>query len=76
MGFFHLLAVLSLVNTVAYYTPTPGATGGVEGIYHITLSGMVSYNSITVALLIWRVYSYYIPILVGLIMIWRVRKLI
>ncbi len=76
MGFFHLLAVLSLVNTVAYYTPTPGATGGVEGIYHITLSGVVSYNSITVALLIWRVYSYYIPILVGLIMIWRVRKLI
>ena len=76
IGFFHLLAVLSLINTIAYYTPTPGATGGVEGVYHITLSGIVSYDAITISLFIWRVYSYYIPILVGLLLIWRVRKLV
>jgi len=73
MNFFKFLSLLSLVNTVAYYAPTPGASGGIEGMYQLVFSPIVGSEAVGAAILLWRIFSYYIPILIGLIFIWRIR---
>ena len=75
MNFFKFLSLLSLVNTVAYYAPTPGATGGIEGMYQLVFSPLVGGDAVGASILLWRIFSYYIPIFIGLIFIWRVKDI-
>ncbi|ABR30734.1 hypothetical protein SU69_04460 [Thermosipho melanesiensis] len=73
ISFFRLVGVLSLLNSIAYYAPTPGAAGGIEGVYQISLSGIIRPSVISSAIFLWRLFSYYIPICFGLLFIWRVK---
>ncbi|EKF49939.1 hypothetical protein H17ap60334_02528 [Thermosipho africanus H17ap60334] len=73
ISFLRLVGILSLINTVAYFAPTPGAAGGIEGMYQLSLRGIISSSIISRAILLWRLFSYYIPIFLGLVFIWRIK---
>jgi len=63
-----ILVAFVIINLVVYYVPTPGASGSVEGAYIWVFSGMTGVPGMTaVAVLVWRVATYYFHILFGLV---------
>ncbi len=74
MGFFKLTTLLALASTIAYYAPTPGASGGVEGTYQIVFSSIADPAVVASAVFVWRLFSFYAPIAVGLALSWRVKS--
>lgn len=66
--FSYLLGIMSLLNSIAYYIPTPGSSGGIEGTYQVVFSqifgGTLSIRLIT----IYRLITFYIPLLLGTIL--------
>ncbi len=48
------------------FIPTPGASGGAEGVFLLVFGGIFSKSGLFWPLLIWRVATYYYPILQGL----------
>ena len=68
LNFMDVAGIFFFLTLVVYYVPTPGASGGVEAIYHLTLSSLLENPSKTMTvILMWRAVTYYIPILMGLI---------
>ncbi|BBE32105.1 hypothetical protein OSSY52_22460 [Tepiditoga spiralis] len=61
--FFSLFLIFILLNFVIYYVPTPGSSGGVEGIYNMVLVGFVGTpHYVTAAIFLWRFTTYYLQI--------------
>jgi len=68
LNFLDVAGIFFFLTLVIYYVPTPGASGGVEAIYQLTLSSLLKNPSKTMTVvLMWRTITYYIPILMGLI---------
>lgn len=51
--------------------PTPGGSGGVEGLYVLFFSGLIPTATVAPTLLVWRLLGYYIFIAVGLVLTTR-----
>jgi len=59
LSFLQVFTGFVLLNTVAYFIPTPGGSGGIEGLYTIFFSGLAG-SSLGAAVLFWRFGSYYL----------------
>lgn len=55
-----------ICNLTLGFIPTPGASGGAEGIFSIIFGGAFSGSGLFWPLIIWRISTYYINLLVGL----------
>ena len=64
-GVRFLLAVALLLFVSASYTPLPGASGAQEGGFLLYYRGIFIGGTITVALLVWRFFTYYLFLLTG-----------
>lgn len=60
-----LLTVALLLFVSASYTPLPGASGAQEGGFLLYYRGMFTGGTLSVALLVWRFFTYYLFLLVG-----------
>ena len=82
-NFFYVCAVTSFALTLAIWVPTPGASGGAELAFTTLFVGMAALNTgiknptgdIDIAknlalsgMLIWRLFTYYLLMLLGFIM--------
>ncbi|MEG0664334.1 MAG: lysylphosphatidylglycerol synthase domain-containing protein, partial [Clostridia bacterium] len=57
------------------FIPTPGAGGAAEGGFFVIFKTFFAVNEIKMAILFWRIYTFYLPILVGgLFLILKHRK--
>ncbi len=65
---------LTMLNTVVYYVPTPGSSGGIEGFYQLVLSHMYDSKSSMVGILMFRIITYYLIVFLGTILIWRMAR--
>jgi hypothetical protein len=64
--FFHIMSTFVIINLVVYYIPTPGGSGSIEGAYIWIFSGINnSPAATTVAIVLWRVATFYLHILFG-----------
>lgn len=62
-----VLAASAFVLLISSFIPLPGASGGAEGSFYILFGIFLIQPGITaVALILWRLITYYFPILVGL----------
>lgn len=61
------LAAQSFVVMISSFVPLPGAAGGAEYSFHTFFSGFfaASEAGINLAMLLWRLLTFYLPILVG-----------
>lgn len=66
---------LMMLNTVVYYIPTPGSSGGIEGFYQLVFSHLYDAKSAMTGILIHRIITYYLIIFFGTILIWKFAKL-
>jgi glycosyltransferase 2 family protein len=72
-----LLILRSLAMNLAFLViPTPGGSGGVEGLFAIFLGPLIDRSGfIGLAVFVWRIITYYFSIGVGIIaMLWYVNK--
>ncbi|MCC5904958.1 MAG: flippase-like domain-containing protein [Balneolaceae bacterium] len=72
-----LLILRSLAMNLAFLViPTPGGSGGVEGLFAIFLGPLIERSGfIGLAVFVWRIITYYFSIGVGIIaMLWYVNK--
>lgn len=63
-----ILALSSLLFLSASYTPLPGASGAQEGGFAFYFNGVFPDATLFSALLIWRFFSYYSTIIIGVLL--------
>jgi len=61
---FKIFARLVLINTSALIVPTPGNSGGAEGLYAIFLNGLVPDGMMGAGILMWRLVVFYLPVVI------------
>ena len=64
---FRILTLSSLLFISVSYTPLPGASGAQEGGFLLYFKGVFTEGTIGLGLLIWRFFTFYLFLLVGLI---------
>ena len=62
---YHILTLSSLLYISASYTPLPGASGAQEGGFLLYYQGIFKDGTIGLALLIWRFFTFYLYLIVG-----------
>lgn len=63
---YNILSNASYINLSSIFVPLPGAIGGAEISYYVFYNQIFEAKTLSAALLLWRIYSFYIPILLGL----------
>lgn len=69
-----LVASQAFVLMIAAFVPIPGALGAAEGSFYIFFSLFFPKNMISLAVVLWRLMTFYLPIIVGLIVTLFERK--
>ena len=62
---YHILTISSLLFVSASYTPLPGASGAQEGGFLLYFRDIFKDGTIGLALLIWRFFTFYLYLIVG-----------
>ncbi|WP_088368830.1 lysylphosphatidylglycerol synthase transmembrane domain-containing protein [Thermosipho sp. 1070] len=65
INFWYIIGVLALLNSVAYYIPTPGSSGGIEGTYQLVFSQIFGGNKAIELITIYRIITFYFPLILG-----------
>lgn len=63
---FILIASVACVQMSSAFIPLPGAAGGAELSYFILCGNIFGPGTINAAMLMWRLFTFYFPIIVGL----------
>jgi len=61
-----IMALQTIITFVTYFAPTPGATGVAEGGFSIIFSQFVGKDEIVTVTFLWRFFTIYIGMLVGM----------
>lgn len=64
MGFWECFGTTMAVMSAVYFVPTPGNSGAAEGTFFVVFSAL-STGYVFWAMLVWRLFSYYIYIMIG-----------
>ena len=70
---YKILTGAACVQISSTFIPLPGAVGGTEMFYYVFYSGIFTTETLSASLLLWRIYSFYIPIVLGLLF-WKNSK--
>ena len=63
---FHIIAGAACIQMSSTFIPLPGAAGGAELSYYVIYGSVFEPWQISAAVLLWRIYTFYMPIVVGL----------
>ena len=66
-----ILGLQVAMNMVVYFLPTPGSSGGVEGMFYLVFSDSVGKEAVASALVLWRFFTYYLVIIIGNVVVSR-----
>lgn len=64
---FTIIAGAACVQISSSFVPLPGAAGGAELAYYMLYGSIFSSSQLSAAVLTWRLFTFYFPIVVGLI---------
>lgn len=65
LSIFRAITFQSVVWLVLSLIPTPGTTGAAEGLFFLFFKPFFGVEKIAMAIIIWRLLSYYLNIIVG-----------
>ncbi len=63
----NIICGAACVQMSSTFIPLPGAVGGAEFLFFVIYDGIFTAKYMTSALLLWRIYTFYLPIIIGLI---------
>lgn len=64
-----VITAAALVWMASAFMPSPGASGGAEGMFMLFLSSVYHNSAVGAALLLWRFITFYLPIMFGGLML-------
>ena len=62
-----IISIQILLTFITYFAPTPGATGVAEGGFTLLFSNFVGKSDIVSLTFLWRFFTMYLGMLIGLI---------
>ena len=69
LGYVGVVVAYIAVWQVVFYIPSPGASGGLEGMFTLIFSTMTGHAEMTlVAVILWRFSTYYLSLIPGMIL--------
>lgn len=71
---FSMLAAEAFVLNVSSFVPLPGASGGAELSFHAMFAMFFPSACLGISVLLWRLFTFYLPILAGLGFVSRFRR--
>lgn len=63
--------ITMMLNTIVFYIPTPGSSGGIEGIYQMVFSHLYEPRAVLAGILVFRLTGYYLIVFLGTLLIWK-----
>jgi len=74
LDFLTTFITYMMLNLLVFYIPTPGASGGIEGVYSLAFGALSrDYSGAWSAVLLWRIGAYYLLIPVAFILLMVVK---
>ncbi|HPJ88304.1 MAG TPA: lysylphosphatidylglycerol synthase transmembrane domain-containing protein [Thermotogota bacterium] len=55
---------LFLISTSSFLVPTPGTSGGAEGLYYLFMNQNIPDEKIAASVIVWRLCTYYVPLMI------------
>ena len=71
--FWQIIPTQAFLLLIMTFIPTPGSGLGAEGGFYLLFNSIFVKGTINMSILFWRIYTFYLPILVGLIFLIPVR---
>ena len=72
--YINILCAQAFLTMIMAFIPTPGAGGVAEGGFYVIFSHYFTSNTISMATFLWRFYTFYLPIIVGMFFVFKVKK--
>ncbi len=70
----NIICGAACVQMSTTFIPMPGAIGGAEVLFYLIYDGIFSSTKTNIALLTWRIYTFYFPLIIGLVLLKFVNK--
>ena len=65
--FWQIIPVQAFLLLLMTFIPTPGSGLGAEGGFYMLFNSIFKEGTINMSILFWRIYTFYLPILIGLV---------
>lgn len=65
LSIFYMIGAAAFVSMITAFIPIPGAALGAEGSFFLVYQIFFPSKLVITALLLWRIFTYYMPLLVG-----------
>lgn len=72
--FWQIIPTQAFLLLIMTFIPTPGSGLGAEGGFYLLFSSIFQQGTINMSILFWRVYTFYLPIIVGALFLIPVKK--
>ena len=71
---FKIISAQAFLSMIMAFVPIPGAGIAAEGGFYLIFSTFFAKETINMGVLFWRLYTFYLPIFVGVMFLIKVRK--
>ena len=65
ISFLQIIPAQAFLLLIMTFIPTPGSGLGAEGGFYLLFNSIFKEGTINLSILFWRLYTFYLPILVG-----------
>ena len=72
--FWQIVPTQAFLLLIMTFIPTPGSGIGAEGGFYLLFNTIFKEGTIHMSILFWRVYTFYLPIIVGSLFLIPVRS--
>lgn len=72
--FFQIIPVQAFLLLIMTFIPTPGSGIGAEGGFLLLFNSIFKQGTINMSILFWRMYTFYLPIIVGALFLIPTKK--
>ncbi len=74
VSFFQIIPTQAFLLLIMTFIPTPGSGLGAEGGFYLLFQSIFKYGTINMSILFWRLYTFYLPIIVGALFLIPTRR--
>lgn len=71
---FRIISAQAFLSMIMAFVPIPGAGIAAEGGFYLIFSTFFAKETINMGVMFWRLYTFYLPIFVGVMFLIKVRK--
>lgn len=72
--FWQIIPLQAFLLLIMTFIPTPGSGLGAEGGFYLLFNSVFQQSTINMSILFWRLYTFYLPIIVGALFLIPIRK--